>query len=154
MDATAVSLINSAYDLFKGEPDTRCRLSANFTVEEFDCHDGTKIESRDYEGLKALCEIYLEPLRSKFGTVTVNSGFRTPSYNESIGGASNSYHIYTYHNGNDQASDVMCVKGTPSDWHAFLNNIRQTKRGGNGGLGLYPTFVHVDMRDYPSSWKG
>jgi uncharacterized protein YcbK (DUF882 family) len=35
-----------------------------------------------------------------------------------------------------------------------LANIRATKRNGRGGLGLYPTFVHVDIRDEKADWRG
>jgi uncharacterized protein YcbK (DUF882 family) len=133
---------------------TRHRLSKHFVVEEFDCHDGSRVAERDYNGLEYLCRVFLEPLRAKYGRVHVNSGFRTPSYNRKIGGAAQSFHIYTMHDGNDQAADVTCTKGDPRGWHAYLNSIRRKERGGKGGLGLYPSFVHVDIRDYQANWKG
>lgn len=133
---------------------TRHRLSKHFTVEEFDCHDGTKVMKRDYNGLEYLCRTYLEPLRKKYGRVTINSGFRTKRYNARVGGASRSMHIYTIQDGNDQAADITCAKGRPSDWHRTLNYLRNKKRGGKGGLGLYRTFVHVDIRDYKADWRG
>jgi uncharacterized protein YcbK (DUF882 family) len=133
---------------------TRRRLSKHFTVEEFDCRDGTKVKPREYKGLSRLCRLYLEPLRAKYGRVRVNSGYRTRRYNASIGGASNSYHIYDAHDGHDQAADITCTRGTPREWHATLNAIRRNKRGGKGGLGLYGTFVHVDLRDYKADWRG
>lgn len=133
---------------------TRHRLSPHFVVEEFDCHNGTPVQKRDYNGLAYLCKQYLEPLRRKFGVVHVDSGFRTRAYNASIGGAPNSFHIYDIHDGNDQAADVRCASGTPAEWHSFLAGIRRTKRNGKGGLGLYSTFVHVDIRDYKADWVG
>jgi uncharacterized protein YcbK (DUF882 family) len=133
---------------------TRKRLSTHFVVEEFDCHDGTKVMKRDYNGLEYLCKTYLEPLRKKYGPVHINSGYRTIAYNRSIGGATNSMHIYSIHDGNDQAADITCANGSPSSWHAFLNAIRASKRNGRGGLGLYPSFVHVDIRDYKADWRG
>jgi uncharacterized protein YcbK (DUF882 family) len=93
-------------------------------------------------------------LRKKFGPVHINSGYRTRAYNASIGGASNSYHVYTEHDGNDQAADIRCANGSPMQWHTFLAGIRRTKRNGKGGLGLYSNFVHVDIRDYKSDWRG
>jgi uncharacterized protein YcbK (DUF882 family) len=133
---------------------TRHRLSKHFVVEEFDCHDGTKVSKRDYNGLEYLCRTFLEPLRAKYGSVHVNSGFRTASYNRKIGGASQSMHIYTIHDGNDQAADITCRKGGPRDWHRTLSAIRARERGGKGGLGLYGSFVHVDIRDYCADWRG
>jgi uncharacterized protein YcbK (DUF882 family) len=133
---------------------TRQRLSPHFTVEEFDCHDGTKVQKRDYNGLEYLCRTYLEPMRKKYGPVKVMSGFRTKSYNAKIGGASKSYHVYTEHDGNDQAADIICARGTPRQWHSTLNWIRTHARGGRGGLGLYGTFCHIDLRDYKADWRG
>lgn len=134
---------------------TRHRLSAHFVIEEFDCHDGTKVSPREYHGLEYLCRQFLEPMRAKFGSCSVHSGFRTPSYNRRIGGEANSYHIYTAHDGNDQAADVSFARGNPQQWWNVANDIRKQRRG-NGGLGLYPTkgFVHIDIRDYPANWRG
>lgn len=133
---------------------TRHRLSKHFVVEEFDCHDGTRVQKRDYNGLEYLCKVYLEPLRKKYGAVHIDSGFRTPSYNRQVGGASNSMHVYNIHDGNDQAADIICAKGTPRDWHRTLNWLRQHRRNGRGGLGLYSSFVHCDIRDYKADWRG
>jgi len=133
---------------------TRKRLSKHFRVEEFDCHDGTRVQPRDYKGLQYLCRTYLEPLRKKYGPVKVHSGYRTRTYNARIGGASNSMHIYTMHDGNDQAADISCARGNPRQWHRTLNSIRRRKRRGRGGLGRYSSFVHVDIRDYKADWTG
>ena len=135
---------------------TRHRLSPHFTIEEFDCRDGTPVPHRDYKGLEYLCRVMLEPLRAKYGTVTILSGFRTPSWNKKVGGASKSYHVYTIHDGNDEAADVRCARGTPDEWHRTLNWIRNHERNGRGGLGLYQklNFVHVDLRDYGANWRG
>lgn len=133
---------------------TRHRLSKHFVVEEFDCKDGTKVSSREYNGLEYLCRQFLEPMRRKYGVCTVHSGYRTVSWNRKVGGEPNSFHIYTAHDGNDQAADVTFRTGTPSQWHAYANAIRQKKRGGKGGLGLYRTFLHIDIRDYAANWRG
>ena len=129
------------------------QLSPHFNSREFDCRDGSVVKPRDYDGLEYLCRTFLEPLRKRYGRVRVNSGYRTASYNRKIGGASRSYHIYDIHS-NDQAADITCERGSPRDWHRTLNWIRSEKRNGKGGLGLYSGFVHVDIRDYKSDWKG
>ena len=133
---------------------TRQRLSKHFIVEEFDCHDGTKVQPRDYDGLKFLCRTYLEPLRAQYGSVTILSGYRTRKHNASVGGAKNSFHVYTMHDGNDQAADIRCRAGTPRQWHRSLAIMRRVKRNRRGGLGLYKNFVHVDIRDYQADWRG
>ena len=130
------------------------QLTKNFNSREFDCKDGTPVPHRDYNGLEALCRQMLEPMRAKYGRVTVHSGYRTASHNAAVGGASQSYHRYDIHDGNDQAADISCAKGTPADWARTANWLRNRRRGGKGGLGIYRTFIHIDIRDYPSTWRG
>ena len=133
---------------------TRHRLSKHFVVEEFDCKDGTKVSPRDYAGLEYLCRQYLEPMRRQFGSCSVHSGFRTRSHNANVGGEPNSFHIYTIHDGNDQAVDVSFARGTASQWAARANAIRRRKRSGRGGIGVYRSFVHLDIRDVAANWRG
>lgn len=138
----------------KAKSKTRRRLSTHFVIEEFDCRDGTLVKPREYNGLEYLCRQFLEPMRAKFGPCSVHSGYRTVSWNSHVGGEPNSFHIYTMHDGNDQAADVSFARGGPNQWAAYANSIRQKKRGGRGGLGVYATFVHIDIRDYAANWRG
>ena len=126
----------------KGKP------SPNFSYAEFDCHNGEKVPAHAKAGLDALCTDVLEPLRAKYGPCTVLSGYRPPAYNASIGGATNSYHLYT--EGRPPAADVTFGKGSPSDWAATA------AENGADGIGTYEgsNFVHVDQRGYTSRWSG
>lgn len=135
---------------------TRHRLSRHFTIEEFDCKDGTRCPKRDWNGLEYLCRVYLERMRRKYGRCTVHSGYRTKNHNDNVGGASRSYHRYDIHDGNDQAVDVSFERGTPTDWQRTANWIRKHKRGGRGGIGRYDRsrFVHLDIRDSAANWFG
>lgn len=127
------------------------RASENFRYSEFDCHDGTKVPRASYRALDHLCNTYLEPLRARFGPVTINSGYRPRGYNARIGGASQSLHIYDFQGRRSGAAregalavaaDVRCRRGTPTQWAAFLEGLNP------GGLCAYPNsgFVHVDNR--------
>ena len=137
---------------------TRHRLSEHFVVEEFDCRDGTKVPSRYYKDLERLCHQYLEPLRKKFGSCHVNSGFRTSAYNARIGGARFSFHVYTDRApGSGVAADVTFARGSVRDWHSYAKRLRSWRRsGGKGGIGYYPQggFIHVDNRPYAADWYG
>lgn len=112
--------------------------SKNFTYAEFGCRDGTPVPESSKAALRHLCENYLEPLRAKYGAVHINSGYRTRSYNASIGGASNSVHIYDEKPG-AVAADHTCA-ASPSTVYAYENTL------GPGGLGRYATFTHIDNR--------
>ena len=130
------------------------QLTKHFNSREFDCKDGTPVRHRDYDGLQALCRQMLEPMRRKYGRVSVHSGYRTASHNAAVGGASASYHRYDIHDGRDQAADISCERGTPAQWAATANWLRNERRNGKGGLGIYSTFIHIDIRDYPATWRG
>jgi len=137
---------------------SRKRLSKNFTVEEFDCHDGTKVPNSAIPALEELCEHILEPLRGKYGPCKVNSGYRTKRYNADIGGASQSQHIYEDTPGS-VAADVKFTRGNPTSWARSARWRFRTKsrwrRRGRGGCGRYirHAFVHVDSGPR-RNWEG
>jgi hypothetical protein len=134
--------------LIKKQKELAGRPSPHFSYSEFDCHDGTPVPREAYPGIDRLCREVLEPIRAKFGSVTINSGYRPTGYNASIGGAPNSYHIYTLRNGDAPAADFVCAKGTPEQWAAAA------AIAGADGIGTYGSFVHVDQRGYSSRWNG
>ena len=95
--------------------------------------------------VRELCQLYLEPLRTRFGPVLVISGYRTPAYNQLVGGAPASKHIY--HGAHSPvAADVSCKRGRADDWYDFLAGLAP------GGLGHYTSHVHVDNRRGHARW--
>jgi uncharacterized protein YcbK (DUF882 family) len=128
---------------------TRLRLSPHFTIEEFDCHDGTKVPAAAVAALKVLCRDMLEPLRAKYGSCTVVSGFRTSAHNAAVGGVAKSEHKYHEHPAT-VAADVRFATGSVADWAnsarwRFDNKQCWTAKQ-RGGCGDYPSqgFLHVD----------
>lgn len=89
--------------------------------------------------------MYLEPLRSAYGPVTVTSGHRSDQHNAQVGGAPASFHR-SIPGRRGAAADVTCARGDPRDWYRFLERL------GPGGLGLYSSWVHVDTRDGMARW--
>jgi hypothetical protein len=74
-------------------------LSANFTDKELTRSDtalrlgiDNTPDAQTLENLKLLCEKVLQPVRDHFGTVTVNSGFRSAATNVATGGSKTSDH--------------------------------------------------------------
>lgn len=128
---------------------TRQRLSANFTIEEFDSHDGTRVPPDAIPALKELCENMIEPLRAKYGPCKVLSGYRPRAYNAQIGGARFSQHIYD-DSPASVAADLRFANGTPQQWANSAKWRRRSKRvwsrARRGGVGTYISsgFVHVD----------
>ena len=97
---------------------------------------------------------YLEPMRAKFGSCVVLSGYRHRAYNRRIGGAMFSQHIYDVTPGT-VAADVRFARGGPRNWGAYAKELRGKYRKG-GGIGIYiaSDFVHVDNRTYNADWSG
>lgn len=121
------------------------RLTAHFDSDEFRTRDGSPTPARQLHWLRKLCQDYLEPLREEFGPVTITSGFRSVRDNSRVRGAPSSYHTRIPHR-RGAAADVICRRGTPAEWYRFLDRL------GAPGLGLYPSWVHVDNRAGRARW--
>ena len=129
-------------------------VSKNFRYIEFQTHDGTPIPLRACKGLEDLCKEFLEPMRARFGSCFVLSGYRHYQYNMGIPGAvNNSQHDWDQTPGS-VACDLRFSKGSPKDWAAYARQLRN--KMGYGGVGRYDrsNFVHVDNRPYIADWKG
>ena len=125
------------------------KLSANFTVAEFACKDGSDPVFVD-SSLAAL----LQKIRDHFGRpVVITSGYRTAAYNATLPGASKtSQHIQ------GRAADFW-VEGVPV---ATVADYAEKLLPGRGGIGRYPKdaahpsrktgWVHIDTRPNKSRW--
>ena len=115
-------------------------LSTNFKVKEFACTDGTDPIFIDSELVTIL-----QKIRNHFGKpVTITSAYRTPARNKAVSGTIYSQHLY------GKAADIS-VKGTaPKTVAAYAEKLLP----GKGGIGIYSTFVHVDVRATKARWKG
>lgn len=116
-------------------------LDKNFKVKEFKCKDGSDkvlISSALVALLQRLRDHYKKP-------ITINSAYRTATYNKKVGGAKDSQHLY------GTAADITIKGVTPREIAELL------EKWGAGGIGLYDYgkgagFVHVDVRDKKSRW--
>ena len=75
------------------------KLTAHFDLSEFTRSESAKREGLDntptsehLENIKILCEKVLEPIRMRFGSINISSGYRGKLLNHYIGGAVNSDH--------------------------------------------------------------
>lgn len=121
-------------------------LSKNFTVKEFKCNDGSDTILID----DALVDI-LQKVRDHFNQpVTINSAYRTQSYNSRVGGSSSSQHC------KGTAADIVVRKTNPLAVALYIASLPEMS--GKGGLGYYSRanlragFCHVDTRNYVSRW--
>ena len=116
------------------------KLSKNFTVKEFACSDGT-----DTVFISLTLVNLLQEIRNHFGkAVIINSAYRTEAHNKSIGGATYSQHKYGL------AADIHINGVTPKEIAAYVETLMPS----SGGIGIYKSFVHVDVRQVKSRWNG
>lgn len=116
------------------------RISENFMLDEFQCTCCQRVILHN-ELLKKL-----QNLRTKIEKpIIITSGYRCPSYNEGVGGAKRSYHLY------GMAADVY-APGLP-----LKELLRAAEEIGFPGIGFYPYnhFLHLDVRPAsPARWQG
>lgn len=135
-----------AVNTYSMKKDWNKKVSAHFSVYEFACSDKSDIVLVD----TSLIEV-LEQIRAHFGKpVKINSAYRTPAYNISIGGSPRSQHCL------GTAADIRIVGIDPIQIALYAASLPfYTKRGGIGyysRVGLKDGFVHVDVRSWKSRW--
>lgn len=115
-------------------------LSPHFKMREFACSDGTDTIFVS----PALVEV-LEKVRAHFGKpVTINSGYRAEAKNKAVGGATYSQHKYGL------AADITISGVLPAKVAAYAETLLPN----TGGIGIYKTFTHIDVRKVKSRWNG
>ena len=125
---------------YSKQKDGSGKLSANFKVREFACKDGSDPVFIAPELVKVL-----QKIRDHFGkAVSVNSGYRTPAYNKKVGGAAYSQHLY------GMAADISVNGVNPKRVAAYAETLLPDR----GGIGVYSSFTHVDVRAKKSRWNG
>ena len=115
-------------------------LSKNFKLREFACQDGSDpvFVSPELVGV-------LQEIRDHFGKpVNINSGYRTATHNKKVDGAAQSQHLY------GMAADISIAGVSPIMIASYVETLMPKK----GGIGIYKTFVHVDVREQKSRWNG
>lgn len=140
-------------------------ISAHFALEEFACHDGTPypVDQPDDEApgmtwknsrLAPLLDT-LEVIREAAGgkPLHIDSGYRTLKYDEALYQANKARGLdgkadpRTSQHPKGRAADIRIGSLTSTELREFIGNLyRAGKLPHLGGLGWYPSFVHVDVR--------
>ena len=116
------------------------KISTNFRVREFACSDGSDPIFVDSELVSVL-----QKIRNHFGaSVTITSAYRTPTRNKNVGGTIYSQHLY------GRAADIKIKNISPAKVAAYAEKLLPNK----GGIGIYDTFTHVDVRQTKARWNG
>lgn len=121
-------------------------LTTNFKLSEFACKDGSEVPSELIPNVQRL-STNLQVIRDFIHCpITVLSGYRSPSHNKRVGGAKNSQHLKA------KASDLRASKYSPKELYDIIEDLIEKGAISQGGLGLYKTFVHYDIRGTKARW--
>ena len=121
-------------------------LTKNFSKSEFQCNDGSEMPQEVFNNVEVHA-YNLQTIRDFCdATVTINSGYRSPSYNKKVGGATKSQHL----TGN--AADITIKGYTPSEVADIIEALIRIDAIEEGGVGRYNTFTHYDCRGTKARW--
>lgn len=126
----------------------RERLTKNFLLREFRCKDGSEVPDEYTDNVKELAK-NLQVLRDHLEKpIRIISAYRTPKYNRKVGGARRSQHLTA------SASDVKIKGMTPQEIKDVVEELIKKGLMKQGGIGLYRTFLHYDIRSKKVRWFG
>ena len=116
------------------------KISKNFNLKEFECKDGSHQVVVDSELVHKL-----QKLRDELNNaIIINSAYRNESHNKAVGGSPNSQHLL------GKAVDIS-LHNQDVEAQSIANIARDI---GFNGIGIYDTFIHLDVRDGKfASWN-
>ncbi len=123
-------------------------MTKNFKLKEFECKCGCDMPLEVYENVIKLAS-QLQFLRDYTGRpITINSAYRCPEHNAKVGGSKTSQHLL------GKAADITIQSLKPAEVFVLIEDLIDMGHMLQGGLGLYETFVHYDIRKTKARWNG
>jgi uncharacterized protein YcbK (DUF882 family) len=123
-------------------------MTKNFKLKEFECKCGCDMPLEVYENIIKLAS-QLQFLRDYTGRpITINSAYRCPEHNAKVNGSKTSQHLL------GKAADITIQSLKPAEVYALIEELIDMGHMLQGGLGLYDTFVHYDIRKTKARWNG
>ena len=122
------------------------QLTNNFWLKEFNCNDGVEVPSTLIPTVQKLSN-QLQVLRDYIGKpIYITSAYRHRTYNRMIGSNDRSQHVKA------KAADIKVKGMSPEDVHVIIEMLIDRGDMLQGGLGLYDTFIHYDIRKTKARW--
>lgn len=79
------------------------QLTPNFQDSELGVEPGSGATDQQINNAIYICEKLLEPIRTQFGPIKVDDGYRNLAHNAAADGVATSYHLF---NGTESAADI------------------------------------------------
>lgn len=122
------------------------QLTRNFKLSEFQCKDGSDTPAVFFSHINLLAH-QLQMLRDHLNEpIHILSGYRSIPHNTKVGGSPHSMHLI------GKASDIWCKNHEPIVIIQIIEDLIDSGFMKQGGLGIYKTFVHYDIRGNKARW--
>ena len=122
------------------------KLTENFNLSEFECKCGCSMPDFVKKNIIELAE-NLQVLRDTVGRLDLTNAYRCKDHNADVGGAVNSQHL------KGKAADVKSSVMSPSEIAVVVDDLMKSEKFKLGGVGIYNTFTHVDIRGSRVRWS-
>jgi uncharacterized protein YcbK (DUF882 family) len=122
-------------------------LTTNFNKSEFECNCGCKMPDDVFLQVQKLAN-QLQYIRDFIGLpIHLTNAYRCASHNEAVGGVPSSQHIL------GKAADLKVNDSNPEAIYKVIDTLAKYGHVLQGGIGLYDTFVHYDIRRTRARWN-
>ena len=123
------------------------KLTKNFSLAEFQSKCGRPMPDDVKQNIQKLANS-LQVLRDHLKRpITINSAYRSPEHNAKIGGVRNSQHVL------GKAADIAVNGLTTKQVATEIEKLIASGQMLQGAIGIYPTFVHYDIRKNRVRWS-
>jgi uncharacterized protein YcbK (DUF882 family) len=122
------------------------KITNNFNLQEFDSKCGREMPSQVVTNIIELAK-NLQVLRDEVKkSIQITSGYRSPEHNAKVKGAKLSQHI------TGMAADIKVAGMTPKQVAEVIERLIAEKKMKEGGIGIYKTWLHYDIRNTKARW--
>lgn len=122
-------------------------MTKNFKIEEFECKCKCKMPNDVKDNIVKLAN-QLQLIRNVLKRpIHITNSYRCESHNKAVGGVKSSQHLL------GKAADLQVKGYTPKQVYNLIEHLIDNGEILQGGLGLYNSFVHYDIRKSKARWK-
>lgn len=122
------------------------KLTKNFSLSEFECKCNCKMPDDVFRNIIKVAN-NLQVLRDSINVpITITNAYRCAEHNKAVGGVTNSQHIL------GKAVDIKARGFKPVVLANLINDLIEQCHLLQGGIGVYRTFVHYDIRKTKVRW--
>ena len=122
------------------------KLTDNFSMDEFECKCGCIMPEFVKKNVQELAE-NLQVIRDAYGKIDLTNSYRCKKHNADVGGSVNSQHL------KGKAADIKSKQFSSSEIAIITDDLMKNESFTLGGVGIYNTFTHVDIRGVRARWS-